>query len=215
MLDRVGPDGAQGQVPGPALRRPAAARGDRPRAVAWTRSCMLFDEPTSALDPEMVNEVLDVMVQLAKEGMTMMVRHPRDGLRAQGRPPRDLHGPGQDRRGLQPRTSSSATDARSRARARTSCRRSCSTGAQDVQRLQPLHGSAGTRAALSRPARVPRAPRRDDAAHPPTILVLLLLGCRALLGLQLAMRAPAPATVVEALQLLGLGQQLAARRRPR
>jgi polar amino acid transport system ATP-binding protein len=34
---------------------------------------MLFDEPTSALDPEMINEVLDVMVSLAKEGMTMMV----------------------------------------------------------------------------------------------------------------------------------------------
>jgi glutamate/aspartate transport system ATP-binding protein len=34
---------------------------------------MLFDEPTSALDPEMVNEVLDVMVELAREGMTMMV----------------------------------------------------------------------------------------------------------------------------------------------
>ena len=34
---------------------------------------MLFDEPTSALDPEMVNEVLDVMIQLAREGMTMMV----------------------------------------------------------------------------------------------------------------------------------------------
>ncbi len=34
---------------------------------------MLFDEPTSALDPEMINEVLDVMVELAKEGMTMMV----------------------------------------------------------------------------------------------------------------------------------------------
>jgi glutamate/aspartate transport system ATP-binding protein len=34
---------------------------------------MLFDEPTSALDPEMINEVLDVMVDLAKEGMTMMV----------------------------------------------------------------------------------------------------------------------------------------------
>jgi glutamate/aspartate transport system ATP-binding protein len=34
---------------------------------------MLFDEPTSALDPEMINEVLDVMVQLAKEGMTMLV----------------------------------------------------------------------------------------------------------------------------------------------
>ena len=35
--------------------------------------CMLFDEPTSALDPEMINEVLDVMVELAQEGMTMMV----------------------------------------------------------------------------------------------------------------------------------------------
>jgi glutamate/aspartate transport system ATP-binding protein len=60
---------------------------------------MLFDEPTSALDPEMINEVLDVMVELAQEGMTMMVRHARDGLRAQGRAPRDLHGRGQDRRG--------------------------------------------------------------------------------------------------------------------
>ncbi len=60
---------------------------------------MLFDEPTSALDPEMINEVLDVMVQLAKEGMTMMVRDARDGLRAQGRAPRDLHGPGPHRRG--------------------------------------------------------------------------------------------------------------------
>lgn len=36
---------------------------------------MLFDEPTSALDPEMINEVLDVMVELAHEGMTMMVTH--------------------------------------------------------------------------------------------------------------------------------------------
>ena len=36
-------------------------------------NCMLFDEPTSALDPEMINEVLDVMVSLAKEGMTMLV----------------------------------------------------------------------------------------------------------------------------------------------
>ncbi|MBP6815419.1 MAG: amino acid ABC transporter ATP-binding protein, partial [Burkholderiaceae bacterium] len=43
------------------------------RALAMDPIAMLFDEPTSALDPEMVNEVLDVMVQLAKEGMTMMV----------------------------------------------------------------------------------------------------------------------------------------------
>jgi glutamate/aspartate transport system ATP-binding protein len=42
------------------------------RALAMDRIAMLFDEPTSALDPEMVNEVLDVMVELAGEGMTMM-----------------------------------------------------------------------------------------------------------------------------------------------
>ena len=43
------------------------------RALAMDPVCMLFDEPTSALDPEMINEVLDVMVELAQEGMTMMV----------------------------------------------------------------------------------------------------------------------------------------------
>ena len=43
------------------------------RALALAPKAILFDEPTSALDPEMVNEVLDVMVQLAREGMTMLV----------------------------------------------------------------------------------------------------------------------------------------------
>jgi cystine transport system ATP-binding protein len=43
------------------------------RALAMEPRVMLFDEPTSALDPEMINEVLDVMVELAREGMTMMV----------------------------------------------------------------------------------------------------------------------------------------------
>jgi len=43
------------------------------RALAMNPKVMLFDEPTSALDPEMIKEVLDVMLELAKEGMTMVV----------------------------------------------------------------------------------------------------------------------------------------------
>ncbi|AEG70201.1 MULTISPECIES: amino acid ABC transporter ATP-binding protein [Ralstonia solanacearum species complex] len=56
-----------GQLSGGQQQRVAIAR-----ALSMDPICMLFDEPTSALDPEMVNEVLDVMVELAKEGMTMM-----------------------------------------------------------------------------------------------------------------------------------------------
>ena len=72
LLDRVGLSAqAQkfpGQLSGGQQQRVAIAR-----ALAMDPMCMLFDEPTSALDPEMINEVLDVMVQLAQEGMTMMV----------------------------------------------------------------------------------------------------------------------------------------------
>jgi glutamate/aspartate transport system ATP-binding protein len=72
LLDRVGlksqADKYPGQLSGGQQQRVAIAR-----ALAMDPIVMLFDEPTSALDPEMVNEVLDVMVQLAKEGMTMMV----------------------------------------------------------------------------------------------------------------------------------------------
>ena len=72
LLDRVGllkhADKFPGQLSGGPQQRVAIAR-----ALAMDPICMLFDEPTSALDPEMINEVLDVMVQLAKEGMTMMV----------------------------------------------------------------------------------------------------------------------------------------------
>jgi glutamate/aspartate transport system ATP-binding protein len=72
LLDRVGliaqKDKFPGQLSGGQQQRVAIAR-----ALSMDPVCMLFDEPTSALDPEMVNEVLDVMVQLAKEGMTMMV----------------------------------------------------------------------------------------------------------------------------------------------
>jgi glutamate/aspartate transport system ATP-binding protein len=57
-----------GQLSGGQQQRVAIARG-----LAMNPIAMLFDEPTSALDPEMINEVLDVMVELAHEGMTMMV----------------------------------------------------------------------------------------------------------------------------------------------
>jgi glutamate/aspartate transport system ATP-binding protein len=57
-----------GQLSGGQQQRVAIAR-----ALSMDPIAMLFDEPTSALDPEMINEVLDVMVELAKEGMTMMV----------------------------------------------------------------------------------------------------------------------------------------------
>ncbi|WP_269531748.1 amino acid ABC transporter ATP-binding protein [Chitinimonas sp. BJYL2] len=71
LLDRVGLKAQAakfpGQLSGGQQQRVAIAR-----ALAMDPIVMLFDEPTSALDPEMVNEVLDVMVQLAHEGMTMM-----------------------------------------------------------------------------------------------------------------------------------------------
>jgi glutamate/aspartate transport system ATP-binding protein len=72
LLDRVGlKDHARkypGELSGGQQQRVAIAR-----ALAMDPIAMLFDEPTSALDPEMISEVLDVMVDLAREGMTMMV----------------------------------------------------------------------------------------------------------------------------------------------
>jgi glutamate/aspartate transport system ATP-binding protein len=72
LLDRVGliahQDKFPGQLSGGQQQRVAIAR-----ALSMDPIAMLFDEPTSALDPEMINEVLDVMTSLAREGMTMMV----------------------------------------------------------------------------------------------------------------------------------------------
>jgi len=72
LLERVGlvdqKDKFPAQLSGGQQQRVAIAR-----ALAMDPSAMLFDEPTSALDPEMINEVLDVMTELAKDGMTMMV----------------------------------------------------------------------------------------------------------------------------------------------
>ncbi len=72
LLERVGlsaqAEKFPGQLSGGQQQRVAIAR-----ALSMDPICMLFDEPTSALDPEMVKEVLDVMVGLAEEGMTMMV----------------------------------------------------------------------------------------------------------------------------------------------
>ncbi|HEX7650431.1 MAG TPA: amino acid ABC transporter ATP-binding protein [Noviherbaspirillum sp.] len=71
-LDRVGLLAHKGKYPG-QLSGGQQQRVAIARALAMDPIAMLFDEPTSALDPEMINEVLDVMVQLAQEGMTMMV----------------------------------------------------------------------------------------------------------------------------------------------
>ena len=72
LLERVGiPEQAEkfpGQLSGGQQQRVAIAR-----ALAMQPKIMLFDEPTSALDPEMIKEVLDVMIDLAKSGMTMLV----------------------------------------------------------------------------------------------------------------------------------------------
>jgi general L-amino acid transport system ATP-binding protein len=112
LLERVGiPEQAQkfpGQLSGGQQQRVAIAR-----ALAMQPKIMLFDEPTSALDPEMIKEVLDVMIELAQSGMTMVVvTHEMgfargvadrmyffdDGLIVESGTPHDLfHNPQEDR----------------------------------------------------------------------------------------------------------------------
>ena len=72
LLERV-------KIPEQALKYPGQLSGGQQQRVAIARALcmrpkiMLFDEPTSALDPEMIKEVLDVMIELAEDGMTMLV----------------------------------------------------------------------------------------------------------------------------------------------
>ena len=85
LLAKVGipekADSFPGQLSGGQQQRVAIAR-----ALAMQPKIMLFDEPTSALDPEMITEVLDVMLDLAREGMTMVVvSHEMDFVRAAAR----------------------------------------------------------------------------------------------------------------------------------
>ena len=97
LLARVGlPDKADSypaQLSGGQQQRIAIAR-----ALAMNPDVMLFDEPTSALDPEMVGEVLEIMKELADDGMTMVVVTPRDGLCPRGCNARAVHGRRQYRR---------------------------------------------------------------------------------------------------------------------
>ena len=98
LLERVG-------VAEQADKYPAQLSGGQQQRVAIARSLamnpkvMLFDEPTSALDPEMINEVLDVMIELAQVGHDHGRHHPRDGLRPPRGGPGGVHGRRPDRRG--------------------------------------------------------------------------------------------------------------------
>ena len=92
------------KIPEQAAKYPGQLSGGQQQRVAIARSLcmkpkiMLFDEPTSALDPEMIKEVLDTMIELAEEGMTMLCVTHEMGFAQAVAEPGDLHGPGPDRR---------------------------------------------------------------------------------------------------------------------
>src|SRR6266511_3778027 len=161
LLDRVGliaqKDKFPGQLSGGQQQRVAIAR-----ALSMDPICMLFDEPTSALDPEMINEVLDVMVQLAKDGMTMMVVTHEMGF-ARKVAHRVIFMTTALSSRTQPRTTSSARRAPS-ARS-SSSRRSCTTRRAHIERVMPsvseesaVGAKADARLRLGMTTRVHRLP---------------------------------------------------------
>ena len=106
LLERVGladkADAFPSQLSGGQKQRVAIAR-----ALEMKPDIMLFDEPTSALDPEMVGEVLAVMKELARDGMTMVVVTHEIGFAREVAEPRDLHGRRLYRGSKEPRMKSS------------------------------------------------------------------------------------------------------------
>ena len=123
LLDRVGladkANAYPSELSGGQQQRVAIAR-----ALAMDPIAMLFDEPTSALDPEMISEVLDVMVSLAARGHDHDRGHARDGLCPRGRRSCRVHARGPHRRGAPDRGILSS--ARERARSPLSVEDSCS-----------------------------------------------------------------------------------------
>ena len=159
MLDRVGlmahKDKFPGQLSGGQQQRVAIAR-----ALSMDPIVMLFDEPTSALDPEMVGEVLDVMVQLAKEGMTMMVVTHEMGFARKVSHRVIFMDAGKI---VEDRDDFFGNRARS-PRARTSCRRSCSTEA--FRAASPARPGPASRAAPTSASRRRRRGRRATMSAP-------------------------------------------------
>ena len=145
LLERVGvadqADKYPAQLSGGQQQRVAIAR-----ALAMEPKVMLFDEPTSALDPEMINEVLDVMIALAEEGMTMIVVTHEMGFARKAADRVRVHGRRPDRRGRRARRRSSPT--RSPTAPRTSSARSSPTEPRTPDRgdrnTAPRQPSGGT-----------------------------------------------------------------------
>jgi len=123
LLDRVGLKDHATKYPGRIVCRDSSSGWRLRVALAMDPIAMLFDEPTSALDPEMISEVLDVMVDLAREGMTMMVVTHEMGFASKVAHRVIFMDQGRDRRGRrQGRFLSAAPAATAR---RNSCPRFC------------------------------------------------------------------------------------------